>query len=622
MPRFRFTAGERDIFRRLPPMKVSDWAAQHLIVPDGPYANNKWRREVAPYASGIMDAWGEPGVVEVAVCGAPQVGKTLVMYGCLGYAIHRRRGPRMLAMPDDGALAKMLEQKLKPLLRKSEPLRKLVRKFKASGAIGVHFRDGTTLHLASAQSPSQRASISIMDLFLDEEDMYKAVSKQGLPVVDFLERTNSYKHKRKIMRVCKPVGDEKSSIHRAWEDADERRVYEARCPACGAFQQLEEVGIVRTVQDADWQRIRREKLARYRCASCAYLWSDHMRDMAVRAGRWRALEPVPNPERIAFHLPGVLSRSVGLSEILAAKIQADATDDAKVKQAYKNGYWAEPYKAVVKQTPASQVLTLRDPALPARTVPRGFRALTCGIDMQKHHFWFTVYAWTPGMECVLVDYGRLRDFSDITALLDTSYPLEDRPGLSMPIWRVGLDTGGGRTDDDILTRTEEAYLYLRGLPQGRLFATKGASRAMPIPVTWNVLDRMPRSRAAIPGGIMLYSFDTGHFKSIVHARLQPDAAQPIRLHAETEQSYADQMTAERQVRDKNDHLVWERIRKDNHYLDCTGIAFACAHPSWTPSLQAVCAYEDSLREQAQQQPQASAQPKTSHNPYTGEEHRA
>ncbi len=622
MPRFRFTPGERAIFRRLPPMKVSEWAATHLIVPDGPFAGSRWRREVAPYASGIMDAWGLPGVEEVIVCGAPQAGKTTVMYACMAYSVDRRPGPRMLAMPDDPAISKMLEQKLKPIFRKTPPLRSRLRKFKASGAVGVHFRDGTALHLASAQSPSQRASIPVQDLFLDEEDMYKQFAGAGQPVADFQERTRFYQHKRKTMRVCKPVGGEESSIYTAMLGADELRRYEARCPACGAFQRMVEGGIVCTVKDAEPGRIRRERLARYRCAHCEYLWTDHMRDMAVRAGRWVAESPVPRPTRISFHLPAILSRSVGLSEILAAKIQAEATDDAKVKQAYKNGYWAEPYKAVVKQTPASQVLTLRDMALPARTVPRGYRALTCGIDMQKHHFWFTVYAWTPGMECALVDYGRLHTFDDVHALMfETAYEVEGGAG-SMPIWRGLLDTGGTKTDDDILTRTEEAYLFLRSLPQGRLYGSKGASHAMPVPMRWGSLDHLPRSRAAIPGGLQRVTVDTAYFKSLILARLQPDAAQPLRLHAETDQSYADQMTAERQVRDKADHLVWERIRKDNHYLDCSVGAFVCAHSSWAPSLQAVCAYEDSLREQAQQQPQASAQPKTSHNPYTGEEHRA
>jgi phage terminase large subunit GpA-like protein len=96
---------------------------------------------------------------------------------------------------------------------------------------------------------------------------------------------------------------------------------------------------------------------------------------------------------------------------------------------------------------------------------------------------------------------------------------------------------------------------------------------------------MPRSRAAIPGGLTLYSLDPNYFKSLVHARLQPDAKQPLRLHRDCEESLARQLAAERQVRDRNGNVHWERVHRDNHYLDCACLNFAAAHASWTPSLQ-------------------------------------
>lgn len=581
MPHFRFTTPERHIYRRLPPQKPSDWATENLIVPDGPYAGSRFRRDVAPYSVGIMDTWAEPSVEEAIVCGAPQTGKTLLTYACLSYAIARRPGPRMLSMPDDPSIAKVVEAKLKPLFRRSAPVRRLLRKFR-SGA--VLFRDGTALHLASAQSPSQRASISIQDLFMDEEDLYKQFAGAGVPVIDLIERTRSYSHKRKVLRVSKPVGGEESSVWTAIHDADELRHYEVRCPACSEFQPMAEEGLVSVPPSEDPSRIKREALARYKCQCCGYLWTDHMRDVAVAAGRWRCNEPVARPRRVGFHLPAILSRAVGLSEILAAKLKAEATDNPDVKQAYANGMWAEPYRPVVRETKESAILALRDAALPARFIPRGYVALTAGIDMQKHGFWFTVCAWSPALECAVIDYGRLRDWDDVAALMwETTYEQED--GQPLPIWRAGLDTGGGKTDADVLTRTEEAYAFLRSQPQGRIHATKGASGSRHTPVSWTVLDKMPRTRAAIAGGLTLYLLDTAYFKSLVSARLHPEAKHPLRLHAEVEESFASQLAAERQVRGRDGQLKWERTSRENHYLDCTCINFACAHASWTTSLQ-------------------------------------
>lgn len=618
MPRrtFRFTSGERHVFRKLPPLRVSEWSAANLIVPDGPLKGSLWRRDFTPYSVGIMDAWGDPWTEEVDVCGTPQVGKTILMYACMGFSITRRPGPRMLSMPDDDAISKMLESKLRPLFRRTSAIRRLVRKIKTSGAVGVHFRDSTTLHLVGAQSQSQRASISVQDLFMDEEDLYKQFKGAGVPVVDLLERTRQYAGKRKILRVSKPVGTEASSIWTAIHQADELRRYEARCPACSQHQTMAEAGLVLTESTDDPGRVKREKLARYKCAHCGYLWSDHMRDVAVAAGRWRAEIPVPRPRRIGYHLPAILSRAVSLSEIMAEKLRAEATDDPDAKQAYANGYWAEPYRPVVKETPASAILKLADPALPPRIVPAGHVALTCGIDMQKHGFWFLVHAWTPGLECAVIDYGRLRDWEDVYALIwETTYERQDG-GEGYPIWRAGLDTGGTKTDDDLVTRTEEAYHFVRTSGGQRLYATKGSSRPMLAPVKWNVLDKMPRSGAAIPGGLYLYTLDTEHLKNLHHARLQEDARQRIRLHAEAGQDLAAQLAAERQVRGRDGSLHWERVHRDNHYLDCACISFACANAAWTPSLQMLAQAALQARPAAQAAAPAS-QPAPEINPYTG-----
>jgi len=618
MSTFRFTPGERHIYHRLPKQSPSAWAAEHLIVPDGPSAGSRWRREVTPYTVGIMDAWAEPWVEEVRVCGTPQSGKTMLLYACMGYAIDRRPGPRMLAMPDDPAIAKMLEAKLKPLFRRTAPVRRLLRKFRSGG---VFFRDGTALHLASAQSPSQRASISIQDLFLDEEDLYKQFAGQGVPVVDLIERTRQYRHKRKILRVSKPIGGEDSSIWiAATKQADELRHYEARCPACSAFQRLEEPGLVCTATTTDPQRIKRDGLARYKCAACGYLWTDHMRDVAVSAGRWRAEASVPRPKTVGFHLPAILSRAVSLSEILAEKTRADASDDPDAKQAYVNGYWAKPYTPVVEETDEQKILTLRDAALPPRVVPPGFIALTAGIDMQKHGFWFLACAWTAALECFILDYGRLTDFGDVYSLVwETLYP--QASGQPLPLWRAVIDTGGTKTDVDLLTRTEECYQFVRQNGGGRLFASKGASHQQIVPVKWSVVDKMPRTHAAIPGGLQLFTLDTAHFKGLASARLKPTARQPIILHAEAEATLAQQLSAERLVRGRGGAHTWEQIRKDNHYFDCLCMNFAAVNAAWTPSLQWL-AEQTELAKQSAAAPQAQPSTTSTVNPYTGEEIRS
>lgn len=601
MATFRFTAGERHVFRRRPPIPVSRWCAENLVVKDGPYAGGRFRLDVNPYLAEIMDTWGQPGVEEVVVCGAPQTGKTLLMYGCLAYCVDRRPGPRMLAMPDDDTLDKVCKAKLLPLFKACPPVRSLLAKTTAGM---IRFRDGSAIYLASAQSPSDRASISVQDLFLDEEALYRQVAGQGVPLIDFKERTNSYGRKSKVLRGSKPVGGEDCSICWAiskreeggYNGVDELRRYEARCPSCMQYQVLTESGLVCPEKCDDPQEIKRRYLARYKCAHCGYLWTDHARNVAVAYGRWAADEPVERPRVIGYHLPAILSSTVSLSKILAAKIQAEASDSPEEKQAYANGFWAEPYRATEIRAEKDALLELREEGTRERIVPKDAVALTCGIDMQKRGFFYTVWGWAGNLSSWLVDYGRLRTWEDVGALVfETRYDREQ--GGTMPIWRAALDTGGTDTDPNMLTRTEEAYVFLRE-HAGRevLFGTKGLSRPRIQPVTFTVREKLPRSGRPIPGGVVLYLLDPGYFKSLFFGRLTHEARQPSRLYemrqdasgswvlAEHEE-LIKHLQAEQLVRGRDGRLSWVKVGRHNHYLDACALAHACADPVWFPSLQ-------------------------------------
>ncbi len=580
-----FTDGERHVFRKRPYEPLSDWAAVNLLVKDGPYAGGRYRKDVNPYLVEIMDTWSHPDVEEVDVCGSAQTGKTLVMHAALAYGVDRRPGPRMLAMQDDESMAKVVANKLLPMFRACRPVRDQVLKVRASQ---ITFRDSTALFFASAQSQNARASISIQDLMLDEEALYKQIQGQGVPALEFLERTRSYSRTRKILRVSKPIGGDECSIVQALEDCDEVRRFEPRCPACMAYVALTEEGLVLTDKKATPQEVERRKLARYKCPHCGYLWTDYLRDRAVAMGRWVADEAVLHPRKVGFVLPAILSKNVSISEILAGRMRAEASDSPALKQHYINGMWAMPYRAVEMETEASAILKRVDKTLPPRTVPGDVVALTAGVDSQARGFWYTVWGWKPNLASVLVDYGRLPDWDAVHALLfETRYEYEqDGPmnGRSLGVWRAGIDSGGTRSNDAVMSRTEEVYRWVRKFGGQRVFACKGASHESVTPVRAVNLDRFPSSRMRIPGGLWLYILDTHYFKSLLFTRFGDDARQPVTLHRDTDQVFADQLSAERLERDRNGKLVWVVKRRANHLLDCSMMAHACVDGTWLPSL--------------------------------------
>lgn len=584
------TINERRIFARRPPMLVSAWAARHLIVPDGPYRGARYRPDVNPYLRGIMDCWGQADVEEVITCGSAQTGKTLILYACICYGIDMRPGPRMLAMPDDATLTRIVEAKLRPLLRGTRPVASILGKIRSDR---IQFRDATMLHLSSAASPSQRASISVRDLFLDEEALFAQIQGKGVPVLDFLERTRSYRYSKKILRVSKPVGGEECSIVADLALMDEVRHYHVICPGCGTAQIMNDAHIVTEHNVKDAARITRESLGRYRCPHCKLRWTDYMRDQAVARGYWAAETPVHQPRRVGFHLPAVLSYAVSLSEVAAAKAALETEDDQEKHQAYVNGYWARPYKPVVKATREDTVLELIDKELPPQVLPRSHVAITTYIDMQKRGFWYLTCAWTPRLGCAFMDYGRLAEWDDVRRyVFDSTFRAEDG-GEPAIIWRAGLDTGGTRreADAEMATRTEEAYAFIKKYGGETLFATKGNAHRQFNPVQWNVIERMPKSRAAIAGGLRLFLLDTYYLKSLATGRLHPDARQPFRLHRDCKGDLARQLAAEELVREKG-RMVWRRRHKDNHLFDCLVGNLALVHPSWTPSLMQLTGHLD------------------------------
>ena len=579
-----FIPAEREIFARREILAPSRWASRHIIVQDGMYAGSPVRMDVSPYMPGILDMYARRGVEEIIVCGSLQIGKTLILYICLGWAMDYRPGTKMLAMPTKETRDRVKKDKLLPLIKASPILRRQLHKARTDN---LALKNGANIWLSTAESPSQRASITVQDLYLDEEDLYGA-SGHGNAVEDFKGRTRSLGARAKILRVSQPKGDSSSSIWTAiTTQVDQLYCYEVQCPVCRTHHLPDLANLMVLEGEKDPLVIRRKKLARYSCPTCKWQWSDHIRDLAVAAGRWRpyrysderGFEPaerVDGLRAVGFHVPAFLARSVSLSALMAKKMLADATDDPKVKMQFANDELGIPDSPVEMQTDSERLLELRQPWLPPRAVPHGAVALICGIDMQKRGFWYLVRAWMPSLASYIIDYGSLESWDDVYCLaFDTWYPVLAEGGLPgwtrdmaqlpadcltgelMPIWRAGLDTGGTETEG-VFTRTEEAYLWTRQNGQGVVHACKGASHAQTAYVRRVIRERMPHNGKPIPGGLPLYLLDTGNLKTIEFSRLMnPENTQPLRLHAGCDETLAAQVASERLAR-KGNKLVWER----------------------------------------------------------------
>lgn len=615
--RFRLTSGERDIFRSVPFMSPSEWAEKNYVVMDGPMSGSRYRPSATPYTTGVLNAIMEDSVRMVVCPGSAQTGKTAILHIFLGYSVERLPGPKMLAMDNESNLGKVVENKLLPNFRASPPLRS---RLVSSKSTQIKFRNGDVLYLASAASASQRASVSVRVLCMDEEDLYEAREDSAHPVDEFLERKKSFSDPlndtSKVLRISKPLGvDGESSIENAYKACDEIRHFHARCPVCQHEQIMDRSGLVAVGGETDPSVIRREHLGRYQCRECGNLWSDNYRNYAVRNGRWVAEKPVVKPLSVGARIPDCISPFVSLSEILADDIEAHADGTPSRLTHYYNSHWARTWAPVVSETAAEQVLSCVDRTQAARLVPAGAAFLTAGIDMQRSGYFFTVYAWAVSGEHWLIDYGYLPDFESVKALVfETRYEREG--GGDTIIHRAAMDTGGGEAKEGSASMTELAYKNIMGCPSGRLYAVKGAPRTFEKRVLPKVIGKLPSSKMPIAGGFNLYFLDTGYFKELVHASLRVDSGHAMHLHADTGADFADQITAERQVLRKG-KLLWEKIRRDNHYLDCAVYARAAASVEWAPSLKGLWVYHQRQEERSAAVERTATAQAVKMNPFTG-----
>lgn len=381
------------------------------------------------------------------------------------------------------------------------------------------------------------------------------------------------------------------------EEADVLYRFQARCPMCGQYQFMEFDRIRWPKDIRDPKKVVRKKLARYVCERCENGWTDDHRDLAVRRGKWVPFtgkgifgefsDPPERPVAVALHLPSWYSPFISLSEVAAAFLRG--LKDPNKLRIFQTQHKAEPWVYKVKTTTTDTVLKARVPELKPQIVPARAVALTCGIDVQKYGFWFLVRAWARDYTSWMIHYGWLTYWAELEDLLFArEYPREGA-GPDLRIWRAGIDTGGGKYEEEI-SSAEQVYLWLLEDRIGRgcqVWGTKGASKSLAGKISvGKSLQHTPSGRT-LPGGLQIVSLDMDKLKDIVHFRLEKAMAGAAEtahmaayLHAGTKLDYARQIMSEVKKQDKKGRETWVQEYRENHLLDCEVIAHALADPEW------------------------------------------
>ena len=531
-------------------LTVSEWADKYRVLsPKDSAAPGRWHTSRTPYLEQPMNCFNDLHVRDITFVAGTQLGKTVMEQNMIAYAIDQEPGPMLIVYPTDKLAEFTSQNRLQPMIALSEPLRK---KFDAehSQRLELQFAD-MYIALVGANSASGLSSRPVQYVFFDEIDKFpRWTGQEADPLKLAEERTKTF-YNRKIVKVSSPTL-KTGNIWQGWERAEARYEYFVPCPHCGAYQtfQMKNLRWPEETKPHDAARV-----ASYHCEACDEIIEDKRKMQMLRDGEWRPVgEAVARPRKVAFHLSSFYSPWLTFGDIAAEFLSSKDAPEKLMN--FINSWLAEPWEDRASRMKSDVVA---EKALPYErgVVPEKAQLLTCGVDVQLDHFWYSVRAWGPHMTSWLVENGRAETWADIETILDRNYP--DENGEIRNINLACIDSG---------YNTDEVYQFCAE-HMGLAVPTKGASTTLKARYSVTVLDK------GSAFGLRLYTFDPNQMKDYIAGRLAVAAGAEgsWNVYRDIEREYCDQVCAEQKIekRDKKGRVsrVWEKIttHAQNHYLD-------------------------------------------------------
>lgn len=583
---------------------ISEWTEKYRNL--GPPAEEKGplRLRRTPYLVPILDACLNPDIETIVFCKSAQIAGTEAMLSIIGYYTHQDPCPIMLIMSDEDTAKYMSDNRLRPMYSNSEDLSKFIIESEFNQK-EMTFSNQSYIALGWASSVSKLASRPIKVIIFDEVDKpgYYLTSKEASPISLGIERTETF-YNRKILILSTPTTDE-GNIMAELNSCDVIFDWHVPCPYCGRYQPLRwsrkystefeddkyraEDNTYHELGEIVWEGGKEAtpeqiEKAGYKCGECGKVWNTIEKNLAVEQGKMVARkESKHSSKKVGFHvnrLYSLLGKSGDIPKLAANWINCQ--NDFRKLQGFLNSTLAIPWKEVSIKPAESMILERRCDLSPL-IVPQEAIALTAGIDVQLHGFYFTVWAWTHELESWMIHYGFLPTWEDVFDLIfENTYHVKDSE-FEKSIWRAAIDTGGGISEEQGWSKTEEIYTWLRNYGRGRAWGIKGMARPTGQKIKHSIIDRMPGLKGqVIPGGLILWLLDTGQLKEDFFWRLSQADGDPqcLHLHNETGKDYAQHLMAEEKRRNKQGKWEWVQIHRDNHWLDSSIYAHAVADPQW------------------------------------------
>lgn len=593
------------------------------MLPGGPYEGERYRHHRHPVSRLWFNALDSGRWSRYAATGPTQNGKTLMCYVApILYHLFEIGETVIVGLPTMDMAKDKWEQDFKPVIQASEYRDLLPTSGEGSrgGDIkrSITFRNGATLRFMTAGgNDKKRAGYTSRVLGVTETDGMdeSGDSSREADKIEQLEgRTRAFGRTGKRVYLECTVSIERGRIWQEVKNGTDSKIVR-RCPHCGEWVAPEREHLV------GWEKAQSEEeaaeLSHFICPDCLAPWSEQDRTSAaetvklVHRGQEITSDGVIVGEPIktqtlgfrwsAIDNPFETAGNLGAEEWKAKK----SADRENAEKKMRQFIWCLPYEPPdVDLTPlsADQIQEKRTDSQRG-VVPDGCIGIAVGVDTGKRVLHWDAKAIMPDGSKLVIDYGKQRVDADrlgvFQGLLESFRALRAKFEAGWNGRRpeqVWIDSGYHEHTRAIYALCEESNNGLK-LWQQRYRPTRGygegqrnlgryiapTSKAQDIVFVGREYDiRRARSNGKIIHGVLVVNVNADHWKSELHQGLLIPRGEPgsISLFASSDtfehSEYTAHLLAEKQVEKfvpaRGNVIVWERVDRQNHFLDAGYLA--------------------------------------------------
>ena len=597
---------------------MRQFVEDELIIPEGPYKDERFRLWRQPFVGLLLDAIDSGNWTRFAITGCVQAGKSLFGFVVpTAYHLFEMKDSVVLGVPNTNVIGRdKWNNEIKPAIEASRYAELMpTRGVGSQGGWGneVAMGNGSRLKFMTGTGGDEnRSSYTAKAVILTEADrMGRAgeISREADPVTQLEARSNAWdRPDRRLYMEC-TVSHTEGRIWQEVTNGTNSRIA-CQCPYCLEYVTPERDSI------QGWQEagneFEAEEMSCFVCPACQHkLTPDDRIEMnraAVLVHRGQEIDnlgqitgPLPPTRTLGFRWNAFNNLFWSPASIGVAEWAGDRSRDREsAEKELSQFYWAWPWDPpVISMTPLSkEQIAKRTAGYKKGIVPADCKGISVGVYTHKRDLYWVVMAWLANGDGFVIDYGiqpvdsdRLgivegldQALGELQTYLESGWVTEDSQRMRPA--QVWIDSGYHEHTDPVYQfclkaskgdkMGAERYRPTKGYGEGqkqmtRYIAPKGVTKEI------RHVGREFHLAWVTHAQQCLVHVNADHWKSEFHTRLGMKAVEPgaivlyesasVREH----DTFIDQLLAEEEketwIPDKGNVVVWDRIHRQNHYLD-------------------------------------------------------